>query len=90
MVHEYANPLKMLMLAKLMESLKVLKLLPYGGIRATRSPLCPSGHAADLGPGLKGLGPGGSILIGGDVVAAEMKEVVDLVVSGEETLCLAG
>src|SRR5215217_2427718 len=52
--------------------------------------LCQSGHAGDLGPGLKGLGPGGSILISGDVVAAEMKEVVDLVVSGEETLCLAG
>jgi hypothetical protein len=36
------------------------------------------------------LGPGGAILIGGDVVAGEMKEVVDLVVSGEEALCLAG
>jgi hypothetical protein len=36
------------------------------------------------------LGAVGSILIGGDVVAAEMKEVVDLVVGGEETLRLAG
>src|SRR5215212_3997553 len=31
-----------------------------------------SRHAGDLGPGLKGLGAGGSILVGGDVVAAEM------------------
>jgi hypothetical protein len=37
--------------------------------------LCQSGHAGDLGPALKGLSPGGSILIGGDVVAAERKEV---------------
>jgi hypothetical protein len=36
------------------------------------------------------LGPGGAILIGGDVVVAERKEVVDLVVGGEETLRLAG
>jgi hypothetical protein len=31
---------------------------------------CQRGHAGDFGPGLKGLGPGGSILIGGNVVAA--------------------
>ena len=37
LVHGYTKPLKMLMLAKLMESPKVLKLLPYGHIRATRS-----------------------------------------------------
>ena len=52
--------------------------------------LCQNGHAGDLGPALKGLGLGGSILIGGDVVAAERKEVVDLVVGGEKTLRLAG
>jgi len=52
--------------------------------------LCQSGCAGDLRPGLKGLGPGSSILIGRDVVAAEMKEVVDLVVGGEEALRLAG
>src|SRR4051794_5519576 len=45
-------------------------------------------HAGDLGPGLKGLGAGSSILADGDAVAAEMKEVVDLIVGGEETLCL--
>src|SRR4051812_48616781 len=47
--------------------------------------LCPSGHAGDRGPGLKGLGPGGSILGGGDVVAAEVEQVVDLIVSGEKS-----
>ena len=52
--------------------------------------LCQSGHASDLGPDLEGLGPGGSILDGGDVVAAEVEEIVDLVVSREEALCLAG
>ena len=30
------------------------------------------------------------MLISGDVVAAEMKEVIDLIVGGEETLRLAG
>jgi len=37
LVHGYANPLKMLMLAKLMESPKALKVLPGGRIHATRS-----------------------------------------------------
>jgi hypothetical protein len=58
------------------------------GLGAPR--LCQSGHAGDLGPSLKGLGAGGAILIGGDVVAAEMEEVIDLVVGGEEALGLAG
>ena len=52
--------------------------------------LCPSGHAGDLGPGLEGLGPGGSILAGGAVIAAEVEEVGNLIVSGEEALSLAG
>jgi hypothetical protein len=52
--------------------------------------LCQSGHAGNFSPGLEGLGPGGSILIGGDVIAAELKEVVDLAMGGEEALCLAG
>src|SRR4051812_4171828 len=50
--------------------------------------LCPSGHAGDLGPGLKGLGSGGSILGGGAVIAAEMEQVIDLIVSREEALGL--
>ena len=49
-----------------------------------------SGHAGDPGPGLKGLRSGGSVLIGGDVIATEMKEMVDPVVSSEETLRPAG
>jgi hypothetical protein len=49
-----------------------------------------SGNPGDFGPGLEGLGPGGSILGGGKVIAAEMKEVVDLIVGGEETLNLSG
>src|SRR4051794_4713112 len=52
--------------------------------------LCPSGHAGDLGPGLEGLGPGGSMLAGGAVIAAEVEEVGNLIVSGEEALSLAG
>src|SRR4051812_20654110 len=51
--------------------------------------LCPSGHAGDLSPGLEGLGSGGSILGGGAVIAAEVEQVVDLVVGGEEALGLA-
>src|SRR3954468_19491239 len=52
--------------------------------------LCPSGHAGDRGPGLKGLGPGGSVLAGGEVIAAEVEEIVDPIVGGEEALSLAG
>src|SRR4051794_3845786 len=52
--------------------------------------LCPSGHAGDLSPGLEGLGPGGSILGGGAVIAAEMEEIVDPVMGGEEALGLTG
>src|SRR3954454_10189629 len=51
--------------------------------------LCRGGHAGDRGPGLKGLGPGGSILAGGAVIAAEVGQVVDPVVGGEEALGLA-
>src|SRR3954468_7008646 len=45
--------------------------------------LCPRGHAGDLGPGLKGLGPGGSVLGGRAVIAAEVEEIVDPVMGGE-------
>jgi len=54
---------------------------------------CPwlrrSGDAGDLGPNLEGLGPGGSILCGGHLMAAEVEQVVDSVVGGKEALCLA-
>jgi len=36
------------------------------------------------------LGPGGSIVRGGKVIAAEVEEVVDLIVGREETLGLPG
>ena len=49
-----------------------------------------SGDAGDLGPDLKGLGLGGSILDGWNLMAAEAEEVVDPVVGGQEALCLAG
>jgi hypothetical protein len=51
--------------------------------------LCRSDNTGDLGPRLKGFGPSGSILGGGEVIAAEMEEVVDPVVGGEKALCLA-
>jgi hypothetical protein len=52
--------------------------------------LCQSGNPGDLGPGLEGLGPGGSIVRGGKVIAAEVEEIVDPVMSREKTLCLPG
>jgi putative transposase len=47
---------------------------------ANRAISCRGGYAADLCPDLKGTGPGFSILGGGEVIATEMKEVVDRVV----------
>ena len=52
--------------------------------------LCPSGHAGDLSPSLEGLGSGGSILGGGAVIAAEVEEIGNLIVCGEEALNLTG
>jgi hypothetical protein len=37
-------------------------------------------HTADFGPDLEFLGPGCSVLGGSDIIAAEMEEVVDLIV----------
>ena len=51
--------------------------------------LCFSLGARDLGPDHAGLRAGGSVLGGGEVIAAEIKEVVDMVVSREKPLCLA-
>src|SRR4051812_17710639 len=53
------------------------------------TPLCQSGNAGDLGPGLKGLGPGGSVLGGRAVIAAEVEQIVDPVMGEEEALGLA-
>src|SRR4051794_1706943 len=57
-------------------------------IGATAS--CGSFGARDLSPDREGLRPDGSVLGGGEVIAVKMKEVVDLVVGGEEPLRLAG
>src|SRR4051812_34084699 len=59
------------------------------GTRTPMERLCPSGHAGDRGPGLEGLGSGGPILAGGEVIAAEVEEIVDPVMGGEEALGLA-
>ena len=55
-------------------------------MRTARSWLRRSGDAGDLGPNLKGLGPGGSILGGGEAMAAEGREVVDPVMGRKEAL----
>jgi hypothetical protein len=49
-----------------------------------------SGDAGDISPNLKGLGPVGSILGSWNLMAAEVEEVADPVVGGQEALCLAG
>jgi hypothetical protein len=46
------------------------------------------GSAGDRGPDVEGLGAGGSVLVGGDVIAAEMEEVVDRLVRCQESLRL--
>ena len=49
-----------------------------------------SGDTADLGPNRKGSPPGSPVFGGGDVVAVEREEVVDLIMRREEPLGLAG
>ena len=44
------------------------------------------GSAGDLAPGLKGTVTGGTMLGGGQVVATELEEVVNLAVAGKEPL----
>jgi hypothetical protein len=46
--------------------------------------------AGDLRPDHEGLRAGAPVLGGGEVIAAEVKEVVDMVVGREEPLHLAG
>jgi len=61
--------------------------------RATRTAcswLRRGDDTGDLGPNLKDLAPGGSILGGWNLGTAEQEEVVDPVVGGQEALCLAG
>ena len=51
--------------------------LRWHAVRAACSQLRRGGDAADLGPNLHGLGPGGSIPGGGHLMAAEQEEGVD-------------
>src|SRR5215218_1130399 len=46
--------------------------------------------SADVCPHLERTHPGGAVVVGGDVVAAEVEKVADLTVDGEETLRLPG
>ena len=47
-------------------------------------------NAADFRPDVESLGPGSSVLSGSDMIAAEVEQVIDLIVGGEEALRLAG
>jgi len=62
----------------------------WGATRRACSWLRARGDAGHLGPNLKGLGPGGPIPGGWNLMAAEVEEVVDPVVGGKEALCLPG
>lgn len=49
-----------------------------------------AGNAGHCGPGLEGTGSGSSILVSRNMITAEVEEVVDLVVRGEEALGVPG
>jgi hypothetical protein len=72
-----------------------VNLIGHGRDRArgsvwTHEQLRQNGSTGDLGPRLEGLGPGGSISNGGEMIATEVKEAVDLVVGREKALRLPG
>ena len=46
--------------------------------------------AADFRPDVEALGPGSSVLSGSNVIAAEVEQVVELIVGREEAPRLAG
>jgi hypothetical protein len=50
---------------------------------------CSESGAGDIAPSLKGTVAGGSVVDGGQEVAAELEEIVDLAVAGEEPLGVA-
>jgi hypothetical protein len=54
------------------------------------SALCGRRDTGDLRPKLEGPGPCGSLVAGGEVIAAEREEVVDLVMRREQPLRLTG
>ena len=45
-----------------------------------------TGDAGDIAPGLKGTVTGSTVIVGGQEVATELEEVVDLAVAGKEPL----
>jgi hypothetical protein len=55
---------------------------------ATKFSDSPSSAARDLSPDHKRFGAGSPVLGGGEVIAAEVEEVVDLIMSREEALHL--
>jgi hypothetical protein len=57
-------------------------------VKMSQGSLLP--NAADFRPDVKSLGPGSSVLSGSDMIAAEVEQVIDLIVGGEEALRLAG
>ena len=48
-----------------------------------------TGDAGNIAPGLKGTVTGGTVIVGGQEVATELEEVVDLAVAGEKPLGMA-
>jgi len=59
-------------------------------VRTACSKLRRNSDAGDLGPGLESLGPGGSILGGGRLMAVKLEQVADPVMGRQEALRLAG
>jgi hypothetical protein len=43
------------------------------------------GNPADFRPDLECVGPGGSVLGGGDVIAVEIRQIVDLIVGRKDS-----
>ncbi len=62
----------------------------WAAIRTACPWLRRSGDAGDLGPNLEGLDPGGSILRGWNLMAAEVEQVADPVMGGQEALSVPG
>ena len=51
--------------------------------------LCGISNRGDLAPNAESSGPGGTVFIGGEKVAAELEVVVDAGVGGQEALGVA-
>lgn len=66
-----------------------LTVLAGRGRQLARNSSC-GGNSADLSPCLERPHPCGAVLAGGAVAAAEVEEVVDLIMGGQEALCLPG